>query len=78
MKAKEKAKSLVDSFRLTILKREYNVTGLQILPLAKKCALISVDECIKEHCHESENKNPVAQDRWIQFWTDVKSEINLL
>ena len=38
-------------------------------------ALLVVNECILEHCHESEHKNPNAQDRWIEFWLDVKKDL---
>lgn len=46
--------------------------------IAKKCALVCVDECIKEYCHESKHKEPLAQDRWIDYWQEVKKEISLL
>ena len=44
----------------------------------KQIALLCVDECIKEHCHESEHKDPLAQDRWIDYWQEVRKEISLL
>lgn len=46
--------------------------------MAKKAALICADEIIKEHCHESEHKDPIAQDKWIEFWQQVKVELNAL
>ena len=44
----------------------------------KNCALMVVDEVIKEHCHESEHKEPNAQDRWIKYWQNVRDELNAL
>ena len=77
MKAIEKAKELIDKF-IDSTKVFYNNEWKTDLSEAKKCALICADECIKEHCHESEHKDPNAQDRWIEFWQEVKQEINNL
>jgi hypothetical protein len=77
MDEKTKAKELVAKF----IKMEFGVL-LEFVPgfltVAKECAKIVCDECIKEHSHEAENKNPVAQDRWITFWQNVKKEIENL
>ena len=67
MTPKEKAIGLINKFR-------NSGNNLEIESL-KSYALIVVDECIKEHCHESENKNPIAQDRWIEYWQNIKQEI---
>jgi len=75
MTAKEKAEALVEKFEQIdtyVMTTRYD----RIVP--KQCALICVDEVIKEHCKESENKNPIAQDRWISFWIEVKQEIENL
>ena len=45
MTAKEKAQDLVDNFRLNVL--DYEGSGLNLFK-AKQCALIAVEELIKE------------------------------
>ena len=67
MKPKEKAISLVDSYRI-ILMNEDTECGEEILctVIAKKCALIAVDEIIHE----------VYDD--IEWWKEVKHEIEKL
>ena len=75
MTAKEKAIELVDKFEqidIFVMTTRYD----KIVP--KQCALICVNEIIKEHCHESEQKNPIAQDRWVSFWLQVKQQIKKL
>ena len=68
----EKAKELVDRFYDTIennvelYKGEYLVT-------AKQCALICVDEMIKEHIHASQNYK--WQDEIWEWLRKVKQEI---
>lgn len=42
----EKAKEIIDKFRLQILQREYTVGTSMIIPLAKQCAIICVEEMI--------------------------------
>ena len=46
--------------------------------MCKTLAFVCVDEVIKQHCHESEHKDPIAQDRRIDYWQEVKQEISLL
>jgi len=71
----EKAKELVDRFYDTIennvelYKGEYLVT-------AKQCALICIDEMIKEHIHVSQNYK--WQDEIWEWLREVKQEINKL
>ena len=71
MTPKEKAEELINRYLEILAGGMYDVREE-----AKKCALVCVDECIKEHCHESEHKDPLAQDRWIDYWQEVKKEIN--
>lgn len=67
MKAKEKADELIYKFLSIIC---YNTRPIDIShPHAKQCALIAVDEMLKEHYHLSE--------RGI-FWQEVKQEIEKL
>ena len=78
MKAKEKANELANKF---ISKSVFDMTDKELKEQreqGKSFALICVDECIKEHCHESEHKDPNAQDRWIEYWQNVKRELSLL
>jgi hypothetical protein len=71
MSAKEKARELVDSYRI-ILMNEDTECGNEILctVIAKQCALIAVDEII------------YLLDRYIDpvrsYWEDVKREIKKL
>ena len=75
MTAKDKAKELVDRFYDTIennvelYKGEYLVT-------AKQCALICVDETIKEHLYISQNYD--WQNESYQELEDIKQEIEKL
>ena len=59
MKAKEKAKELVDRFRVGYINFEE----------AKQCALICVDEMLKQ---------PQTSDKQLNFLIEVKQEINKL
>jgi hypothetical protein len=71
MSAKEKAEELVDSYKF-VLWSEDTQCGEEILctGIAKRCALIAVDEII------------YLLDRYIDpvrsYWEDVKREINKL
>jgi hypothetical protein len=47
-------------------------------PFAKSCALIAVEELIKESCKYSEFKNADYQESRIAFFTEVKKEIEKL
>ena len=75
MALKEKAKELVDKY----LRIEDNTVFYwegywdrrmaddEVLPHAKKCALIAVDELIKQVTHSD-----------VGYWKEVKQEINKL
>ena len=65
MNAKDKARELVDKYFKTIQGHKYHYVN----EAAKQCALIAVNEMLKEHYHLSE--------RGI-FWQEVKQEINNL
>jgi hypothetical protein len=76
MEAKEKAKELVDKFkiRVTITFSEDSVPCVLNAPMinesAKKCALICVDEILK-------SVTTIA-DKKFDYYTEVKKEINQL
>ena len=72
MTPQEKANYLINKYFNAV---EHKNTSRK---LAKKLALICADEVIKEHCHESEHKEPNAQDKWIEYWQSVKAELNAL
>tara|TARA_R110000803_G_scaffold490_2_gene1682 strand:- start:423 stop:632 length:210 start_codon:yes stop_codon:yes gene_type:complete len=69
MKAKEEAKQLVNRF-------------IQIydgrVPQAKQCALICIDEMIREIKQIQFNEDIFMEDTVINYWNKVKKEINKL
>lgn len=71
MNERQKAKELISKANRIIGSEQFKNES-------KEIALLCVDECIKEHCHESEHKDPLAQDRWIDYWQQVRKEISLL
>ena len=81
MKAKEKAKELVDKFKPNVCECNcgcttsscdcsYEETGIIF---AKMCAEICVDEIIKEYDEEVIDSNDVFR---LEYWKEVKEEIN--
>ena len=76
MSAKEKAISLVDSYR-NILMNEDTQCGEEILctGIAKRCALIAVDEII--NC-DSFFKTLEDTKVFTKYWYEVQQEINKL
>ena len=70
--AKDKAKELVDRFkRISVIVEEENATWFKRIGLenAKQCALICVDEMLKQ---------PQTSDKQLNFLVQVKQEINKL
>ena len=76
MTAKEKAEQLVNSYRV-ILMSEDTECGNEILctSIAKKCAIIAVDEIIKET--DTYYDTLIASERKL-YWEQVKTEIENL
>lgn len=74
MDAKEKAISLVDEFRLILMKSNTDA-GEEILCtlLAKECALVAVDEILNHH---SQEQGLYRIDTY--YWQQVKQEIEKL
>ena len=71
MKAKEKAKELVDRYYIQIS----NANPLEdILVYGKKCALICVDEMLKVLWHNHEKNS----EKMYRYYLEVKQEINKL
>lgn len=76
MTPKEKATSLVDEYRLILIKSNTDA-GEEILCtlLAKECALVAVDEILNWHLEFLFiSKESVGH----QYWLDVKQEIEKL
>jgi hypothetical protein len=73
MKPKDKAISLVDSYRI-ILMNEDTECGEEILCtlIAKQCALIAVDEIIQAM------DNVMLPNPFKQYWNKVKQKIQAL
>ena len=67
MKAKDKAKELVEKHLKKIIELAYAETKTK--ELAKQCALICVDEMLKQ---------PQASDKQLNFLIEVKQEIKKL
>lgn len=67
---KEKAKELVNNFKLNVL--DYEGSGLNTYK-AKQCALIAVDEILN-----SPKDGYVHFQDVIEYWEEVKSEIEKL
>jgi hypothetical protein len=71
MNAKEKAKELMHYYLKELLSAKYSINGFVINDLAKKCALIAVEEII----------NSIdAEDHVILYfyWHKIKQEIQNL
>ena len=84
MKPKEKANELVDRFRI-ILMNEDTDCGNEILctTISKQCALICVDEIIKDYMDLMNDRSSwegykVNAFRKLEYWQEVKQEINAL
>jgi len=71
---KEKAEELF----YKMLKHSFSDESVSALHRAKQCVLIAVDELIKESCKGSKFKDPYYQDGEIQYWIEVKQELNNL
>ena len=78
MKAKEKAKELVDRFMNIQDSIGFNSHNLIYLKEAKQCALICVDEIIKEIKEIQFNEDIFLEDTVISYWQEVKQEIKEL
>jgi hypothetical protein len=73
---KEKAKELVEIFRLKVL--DYDGNGINGFK-AKQCALIAVDEIIKNMPHSFYSGiRPAYKGTDLEYWQEVKQEIEKL
>lgn len=74
MTPKEKAKDLIDKFEL--IDRQYTYQDYLNLFAAKQCALICVDEILKELKEIKKLYN--IETLPFKYWKKVKKEINKL
>ena len=77
MTPQEKAISLVDEYRLILIKSNTDA-GEEILCtlLAKECALVAVDELI--NCSISYDNYNATWASQVEYWQEVKTEIEKL
>jgi hypothetical protein len=78
MTPKEKAIELVNKFRLNVL--DYEGNGLNLFK-AKQCALILVEEILNSdhnNLHSEYDYNECKLGVDIEYWVEVKTEINNL
>jgi len=73
--AKEKAKELVDKF---ISHAYHSGNEKQCFQHAKQCALIAVDEILESDNGCSMYMHDIGVSIFVNFWDDVKTEINKL
>jgi hypothetical protein len=76
MSAKDKAKELVDTYRIMLMNSDTEC-GEEILctVIAKSCALIAVDEIIELAYWEYMESMGEKEEK---YWEEVKKEIELL
>jgi hypothetical protein len=77
MKPKEKAISLVDSYRIILMNQDTEC-GEEILctVIAKQCALIAVDEIIRSNPHSNPLNTNVEST--MEYWQQVKQKIQAI
>ena len=77
MTPKEKAEKLVKKYR--VLARFSGGTG-DTLPASKECALIAVDEVFEFMKMDDDHHEDAhfANSHWVDYWVNVKQEIEKL
>lgn len=74
MTKKEKAKELINRFYISFPLDDFNKERyIFVKKHAKNCALISVDEILKNYY-----KNHFQTGKKIDYWIEVKKEIELM
>jgi len=80
MTAKEKAKDLVSKMYVEYKPSEDDASGVYVfymnLEIAKRCALIAVDEIISSNPHSNPFNTNVEST--MEYWQQVKQEIQNL
>lgn len=80
MTEKEKAKELVDKFLPEIKSADrynYNLESLNFF-ISKRCAIIAIDEILKNFGLTCNGKMFYTEYRTIEYWQQVKKEIEKL
>lgn len=79
MTPKEKAEQLVDRF-MAIKSMKLSDYSLIYYPFAKQCALIAVDEIFEFMKMDDEYTETVsnANSKWVDYWLEIKQEIEKL
>lgn len=78
MKPKEKSKELIHHYTKELLSAKYSINGFVIEHLAKKCALIAVEEILSNNCGVNTDGQQAYEEEIYcdeYFWHDVKSEL---
>ena len=75
---KDKAKELIDKFNFSIHHFPKVYTIYQIPEESKRCALITVDEIINILEDEGFTFTEYHDKKTLEFWLEVKNEINNL
>ena len=75
MTPRDKAFELAHKFRLLEIRTSENSHIMISMSDAKQCALIAVDEIIKANPYE---RNKTDMDSTIDYWQEVKQEIEAL
>ena len=82
MTPSEKAKDLVHTFYYKLPNNGYLNEGINSANSryneAMMCALVTVNELMKETCKNSELKDPCFQETRIDYYIQTKEEINKL
>ena len=79
MKPKEKAKELIHFYTKELLSAKYSINGFVIEQLSKKCAIIAVEEILKNNCGANTDGQQAYEEEIYcdeYFWHDVKSELS--
>lgn len=80
MTPKEKAFELAHKFRLLEIRTSENSYMMISMQDAKQCALIAVDEILKEYAHAENHIEDIMGkiSIYIKYWQEVKQEIEKL
>jgi hypothetical protein len=57
-----------------LIRKYYSIGAIEV----KQCALMAVDEILKEQCKSSEYKDAKYQDERVKYWLETKQEIEKL
>ena len=79
MTAKEKAEELLDKYHeLDIQEVSKYSNGIVVGLISKQCALIAVDEILSEYDIQSDGYRKFLDSDRVNYWQEVKNEIEKL